>query len=311
MTKKFSTLILALAAGLSFAQAADYTQFYIFGDSLSDAGNTANPEPFNAGGRFSNGKVWNEYLAEMLDMPVPTKSDNYKAGDTPAALATNFARGGAMTHLGTATLNVPSVRQQIKSKINDKNLGFSRYGQDFAATDLVSLWAGANNLFFSGQTMIAHKFVEGGKRAAKEQADSLALLIHQGAKNIIVFNLPDIGKTPCYATMPEGAAAATAFSLTYNETLTAYLDVYEKEYPDVKMTRIDMKAIFEMLYTEPEKHGFSDYKTPLIKALTADPKVDVGKYVFYDDVHPTTMTHKFIAEQVFLKIGNGEWGIGN
>ncbi len=302
MNKMFSTLLLTLAAGLSFASAADYTQFYIFGDSLSDAGNTPNPEPFNEGGRFSNGKVWNEYLAEMLDMPVPTKSDNYKAGDTPATGATNFARGGAMTHNGAATLSVPSVRQQIVCKINDETVGFERYDCKFASTDLVSLWAGANNLFFSGQTLIFKKFEEGGKRAAKEQADSLAILIHKGATNIIVFNLPDIGKTPCYAASAEAAAAATAFSLTYNETLTAYLDAYEKEFPNVKIARIDMNAIFEMLYTEPEKHGFSDYKTPLVTALTADPKADVGKYVFYDDVHPTTKTHKFIATQVYAQL---------
>ncbi len=298
----FTSTLFALFAGLSFAHAAEYSQFFIFGDSLSDAGNTPNPEPFNEGGRFTNGKVWNEYLAEMLGMDVPTKSSNYKEGDTSADFATNFARGGAMTHHGTATMSVPSVRQQIKGKLGNKDMGFVRYKQDFGASDLVSLWGGANNLFFSGQTQIMGKFEEGGIRAAKEQGDSLCYLIYLKAKHIIVFNLPDIGKTPCYALSAEMAANASKFSKAYNATLAAYLDEVEEKNPSVKITRIDMDAIFEMLYTEPEKHGFADYKNQLVKVLAADPKADVGKYVFYDDVHPTTKTHKFIAEQVYAQL---------
>lgn len=302
MMNKFTSLLLTLAAGFSFAHAAEYTEFFIFGDSLSDAGNTVNPEPFNEGGRFTNGKVWNEYLAEMLALPVPTKSSNYKEGDSPADLATNFARGGAMTNLGTATMSVPSIRQQIKGKINEKSLGFTRYKERFDASDLVSLWGGANNLFFSGQTQMFGKFEEGGSRAAKEQIDSLSLLLHMDAAHVIVFNLPDIGKTPCYAASAEMAAKATSFCKAYNETLSSALDAVEKDNPTVNITRIDMEGIFEMIYSNPEKYGFSDYKTQLIHVLAKEPKADVSPYVFYDDVHPTTKTHKFIAEQVYAQL---------
>jgi len=40
----------------------------VFCDSLSDVGNVHNTQQYNDGGRWSNGKVWNEYLADRLGM---------------------------------------------------------------------------------------------------------------------------------------------------------------------------------------------------------------------------------------------------
>lgn len=302
---KFRLFLLSLAMGSTIASAADYTDFYIFGDSLSDGGNTPNPEPFNLEGRFSNGKVWNEYLAEMLDMPIPIKSDSAKQGEETAAPATNYARGGAMTHHGPTELSIPSVFQQIQGKIMDKSVGHAREGENFDATDLVSIWAGANNLFFSGQTQIRGEFENAALRAANEQLINTRMLMAKGAKTVLIFNLPDIGKTPSYAGDPEGAAQATKFSVAYNKRMLEVLDILQKENPDAKLIPIDMEAIFTMLFNEPEKHGFADSSSQLIKVLAENPQADASKYVFYDDVHPTTAAHKFIAEQIYAAL-NGE-----
>lgn len=303
MTIIRSTL-LAFAAAFGVASAADYSEFYLFGDSLSDVGNSQNKEPFNLGGRFSNGPVWNEYLAEMLAMPVPTKSDSYQEGDAPSLHATNFARGGAMLHHGPTTMAVPSVYLQICGRISDKAISFRRYGISFADTDLVSLWGGANNLFFSGQTQIRGEFEKAGIRAAEEAVMNARILMAFKAKTVLIFNLPDIGKTPCYAKDAKGAADATTFSRTYNEHLKAYLPVLKAEHPEVNLVYIDMEAIFEKLFAEPEKYGFKDNSSQLIEVLPTQPDADPSTYVFYDDVHPTTAAHKFIAEQIFKQITN-------
>lgn len=299
---KFSLFLLSLALGASFASAADYSGFYIFGDSLSDVGNSQNSEPFNAEGRFSNGKVWNEYLAEMLDMPTPIKSDAGISSDTSASPATNFARGGAMTHHGPTELAIPSVYQQIVGKINNKAISFARVGKGFEPSDLVSLWAGANNLFFSGQTQIREQFENAGIRAANEQLVNARILLNKGAQTVLIFNLPDIGKTPSYAGKADAAAQATKFSVAYNKRMQEVLAILQKEKPKAKLILVDIEAIFTMLFNEPEKHGFADNTSQLVEVLTKDPQADASKYVFYDDVHPTTAAHRFIAEQVLKQL---------
>ena len=74
-----------LSGQLAAAAAPSFSDVYFFGDSLSDTGNTNKlfadiPPPFGpievpnmddgpyAGGRFSNGPVWTEYLATGLGL---------------------------------------------------------------------------------------------------------------------------------------------------------------------------------------------------------------------------------------------------
>ena len=62
------------------AKAAEYSQIYSFGDSLVDTGNAFSltksllgtgipPEPYFEG-RLANGPLWNEYLADALNIPL-------------------------------------------------------------------------------------------------------------------------------------------------------------------------------------------------------------------------------------------------
>ncbi len=128
-----SCIVLGLAQGF----AADYGNFYIFGDSLSDAGNKPNTDTLNDDDRYSNGLIWNEYLATMLGMSVPTKSPLHSAEDTAAAGHTNFSYGGAVTGNQLPPAGIPNVTTQI----NDTTIGFARYDTDFASNDLVAIWA--------------------------------------------------------------------------------------------------------------------------------------------------------------------------
>ena len=57
------------------AVAANFAELYVFGDSLSDTGNTFDftagnipPTPPYFPGRFSNGLIWIDYLAEYLGL---------------------------------------------------------------------------------------------------------------------------------------------------------------------------------------------------------------------------------------------------
>ncbi len=293
--------MLLSSAFCAAANAADYSRMYVFGDSLSDAGNVNNTQQYNDGGRWSNGKVWNEYLAERLGMEVPTNSKNYIAGETPEAGNTNFAYGGAMTSHGTTEAVIPSVRQQINGRNfgQQENVGFDRYGVNFDEDDLVLLWGGANNFFFSGQTLIYEDFEGAGDRAARNMVDNIGLLIEKGAKNIVVINLPDIGKTPAYLYDEEGAANASLFTKSFNGRLADDMDSIKFDNPDVSITEVNAYGLFNSIMDDPLAYGFWDTTDQLIFALSIGTTVPADKYLFYDDVHPTTAGHKVIADAVY------------
>lgn len=84
MKRYLASLFLALGLAASGAASAQFSQIIVFGDSLSDVGNTfsvtGSPPPPYFGGRFTNGLVWAEVAADAWDIPL-----------------TNYAYGGALT----------------------------------------------------------------------------------------------------------------------------------------------------------------------------------------------------------------------
>jgi phospholipase/lecithinase/hemolysin len=130
-SQRLNTLVLTAAAvlaiGGSTAAARPFDELIVFGDSWSDNGNArilseglAVPPPY-FGGRFSNGPLWVERLAERLHLGHPTESSPAPAPSL--AGGTNYAFGGAQAGPGfapdvCATVNgvrswVPNIGPQI------------------------------------------------------------------------------------------------------------------------------------------------------------------------------------------------------
>ena len=92
-------------SGMALADDPPFSKVYVFGDSNVDNGNvyiatsadpndqypTTPPSPPYDRGRFSNGPVWVEVMAERLGLPNPEAS---------LAGGTNYAGGGATTGPG-------------------------------------------------------------------------------------------------------------------------------------------------------------------------------------------------------------------
>ena len=114
---------LALLACSTWASAAAYDGLYIFGDSLSDAGNNALvigadpgqvitgntyiPSRPYASGQYTNGNVWARSFADGLGLGA--------YGMPSLAGGGNFAFGGARTRVDGANAGFPpSVRTQVK-----------------------------------------------------------------------------------------------------------------------------------------------------------------------------------------------------
>ena len=172
----------AVFALLPAAATAQFTGLVVFGDSLSDPGNSpaGTQPPAYFGERFTNGPVWTERLAPAL-------------GLGPGQVA-NFA-------LGLQTTG--DVLQDV--------LGYVlQPGVETGALHVV--WAGPNDLL-ALQTGADPTAVVGA--AVANTLVSVSLLHAAGVQNILVPDLPDVSLTPRI----RGTFGSAILTFLYNDTL--------------------------------------------------------------------------------------------
>jgi len=243
-----------------------YSEIYVFGDSLSDTGRLFEaielpPVPYSEG-RFSDGEVWVEILAEdFLDLSYNPQ--------------TNFAWGGATT--GTTNVfheDLPGLQQQVDTyleKAADPN-------------GLYVIWAGSND-FLSGVTNPEQTIAT----AVTNLVTAVTKLRQHGAQHILVPHMPDLGKTP-RGLASGNSEALTGLTLAFNQALANNLQ---------SVIQIDIPASLEMI-TSPETIAPTSANLTNVTEACLDTKAfsicDTPSHYFYwDDVHPTTVGHQAIA----------------
>lgn len=228
--------------------------------------------PLNLPGRYGNGPTWAEKLTtEYLNLPPLTNS---------LAGGTNHAWGGAWTDGGGP---VPTVVEQIGS--------FTAAGGSFSSTDLVSIWAGANDFFFG---------VTDPSVSAANIGTAINLLGAAGAENILVLNLPDLGKTP--DIMALGAPTVAGMSALvggYNTLLALELDA-KRTSLGINIFEADIYGLNEMILSDPGAWGLANTDTPA--SLTGN-EANADTFAYWDGVHPTDAVHDFFAAEAAQAIG--------
>ncbi|MEH1888786.1 MAG: SGNH/GDSL hydrolase family protein [Nostoc sp.] len=274
--------------------AKDYDNIYVFGDSLSDTGNVFNatngtipPSPTYYNERFSNGPIWVDYLASDLGLTLNLKN--------------NFAFGGATTgteNIGLATL--PGLQQQINN--------FVAANQTADPDALYIIWAGTNDYlsyFFDGEPNLTNTV--GNISAA------LTSLVADGAKDIMVVNLPDLGKLPFANFTNQRSNLFNTFSSKHNSSLNTKLQFLSQQLsPDINIIELNVNSLFDRIIAAPEEFGFTNVTNSCISEdLSVVPIKDVPtqqvlcnpeQFLFWDEVHPTTTTHKLIEKLAFLAL---------
>ena len=237
-----------------------------------------------------------------------------------AAGATNYDRTSAFNAAST----IP-VKEQI-----DIHLGSPGEGK-FKAGDLVVVFAGANDIFIQAQSGQSQQAIaEAVGAAAMQLAEQAARLKAANASALVVIGLPDMGKTPSgVASGAASAAGLSALSLqVFNGTLATALKAQN-------IVFVDPNEILTAVLTKPADYGFKvTVDTDASKALAStacginkiaataqfdDPTnpsslycstpntaaSNVGTlrtagadatYVFADGVHPSSQTHKVLAD---------------
>ena len=305
MSKKLTVQRKILTAGIFLlflmfplkVSAQNYDEIYVFGDSLSDTGNVFNvtkgaipPSQTYFNGRFSNGPVWVEYLASDLGLTFNPK--------------TNFAYGGATTgfkNIGISSL--PGLQQQINSFTSAK-----LYANPNA---LYIIWAGVNDYldyFFVTIPDSTPPVTQVITQAVYNLSASLTSLAAVGAKNIMVVNLPDLGKFPVIGNNNQVSTLMSTSINIHNSSLTAYLNFLSQQLsPDINIIPLDVNSLVNRIIADPGEFGFTNVTESCVGNLSVV-RINIppqrvactpDKFLFWDQVHPTTATHQLIGELAF------------
>ena len=182
-------IVAAAAFTISAGQAlagSPYSAIYSFGDSLSDVGNvylaTGGPEPASpyVNGQFSNGPVWVQDLASMLGLPALTPS----------------LAGGNDYALGHATTGYPAYELPARPQSHRSGRAFSSHLRRAIERALHLFDWRQRPLRHSRRGSTGAHAAEAAAAAAETVAADAGALESEGAKDLVLFDVPDLGVTP-------------------------------------------------------------------------------------------------------------------
>ena len=116
-----------------------------------------------------------------------------------------------------------------------------------------------------------------------------------GAKNILVWDVPNIGVTP--AVLASGPSASTLGTMIAS-TMNAALSTAIGSDPDVKL--FDIFGLMNDAIADPGAFGFTNVMDACAQFPTciADPST----YLFWDGIHPTSGTEAIISDAILALV---------
>jgi phospholipase/lecithinase/hemolysin len=141
---------------------------------------------------------------------------------------------------------------------------------------------------------------------------AISTLAADGAKNLLILTVPDLGKTPgAIATGSAGIAAASSLSAFFDSTLVNGLA--SSSIPSLSgiaaadglnLSVLDTYTLLDGVVANPSAFGLTDVTDPCLTGAInfsgGTPCANPGQYLFWDESHPTAAGHNIIAEDAFL-----------
>ena len=299
------TAALLITATAQAAHAPPVDNVVVFGDSLSDAGQFYSPSL----GSFS------KFTTNPGNVAVQYIAARYGFNLQPSRLGgSDYAYGGSgvVTDDAGPDPAIPTLTQQVN--------GYLANGAKADPHSLFVVWGGANDIFYHSTQYGLGTLVPGlGETAAQATANinaaatqELALvsqLKQAGAKYVVLFNLPDIGKTPSAAAneglVPGIKTFLSNVSLSYNQTLNAGIGA-----TGANVLAVNTYALFNEVLANPSAYGFVNTTA---QACTTASSHDCNgstlvapnanqNYLFADGVHPTTASHELFGQYVLSEL---------
>jgi len=282
---------LLLCLFTTHAQATpSYSNVFILGDSLSDAGNaflatggaTTNP-PYQAlipglpyaSGTLSNGNVWVDSFASSLGL---TASPSLLGGS-------NFAFSGART--GSLTGVTDSLSPSLSMQ-RDALLG--TFGS-LPSDALYVVWGGGNDVREAATAADPNAVISDSLNNITSIITSLQMA---GANDFLVPNSPNLGLTPAATALgPAAIAGFSQLSSGFNMGLTSVVAGLEANL-GVNIIDLDIESLLNNVTASPADFGFTNVSDACI-ILGGNSCSDPDSYLFWDGIHPTAAAHQLIA----------------
>ena len=329
-----------------------YSSLVSFGDSLSDVGSyKVGTIAALGGGKWTvnstTDKNWTELIAAQIGVTAPCAAQTGLNGDASVSpgfvvavvnhtTCRNYAQGGSRITdpvgpgNGTAmgALTVPVVTQI------SNHLGL--VGNAFSGTELVTVMAGANDVFMN-LGVYAYTVGHGGDATTAATTAVTAMgtagatlgayiktqMVAKGAKHIVVLNIPDVVGTPFGNTLDlQGKAFVDAMVTTFNTQLRTSLAGTSG------VLQIDAYSASKDETANPSQYGLSNTTVPAcnlaygFNALASPGNSDgsslvcnalnviagdISHYLFADSVHLTPYGYKLLAQLVTKELVLAGW----
>jgi outer membrane lipase/esterase len=279
-----AVLGLLLSLSLPAAAISSFSNLYVFGDSLVDAGNTQqllvglgapDPAPASAGyfdGRFQNGINF----ADVLNLAIEgTNSDNSLAGGD------NYSFGGARAR-ATADIIPDLVAQvgQYSAAVGGVADSHALFVINVGGNDIFDVVSDPGNAgaIFNG--------------AATAIATSVLTLQSLGAKHILFVGVGDVGSPP---SANGNEALGRQASITLNGIIQANLPAGTMYF--------DTIGFFDAVTADPTAYGLPLGLLTEVSCLNGGGAPPGGPpvcndYTFFDNTHPTTQVSQVLGTEL-------------
>ena len=307
----FVSSVMASSSSESESQSPEFTDVFVFGDSLSDTGNFASingpfPTPPFFGNRVTNGFTSVDILAQSLGLSVDASL--YLIGP---AIGTNYAVTGART-AGLTAIDLPA---QIGAfAVNQGGVA--------PADALYIVFIGGNDVRDARDSLflinppqnMAEDIVDA---AVNGEIEGIQALITMGARTILVVNVTDVGVIPetglIAAQILDNQLPSRTGELTrrFNANLKHQLKSLRRNldsHLDVELRLFDQFDEFEELLEDATEFGFSNTTEFCFSTVNFifNPDCNFGasfnQFVFFDEIHPTARTYSIIAKALIEEV---------
>lgn len=296
-----ATLLASCGAGTTF-QPLVPSRFIVFGDGLSDVGQTGTLYTVNDG---TLNNVWVTKLSASFGITTTAQLSG----------GLGYARGNARVSQKpdakgvTATL---TITEQIDAFLATNTLGVN---------DVVLLQGGLSDIYtqalaYKAGTITSTQLLANVEQAGKDLAAQARRLASAGGKHVVVIGSYDFTKTP-YATAFADDTLLASVSLKFNDTLLInMLDLGNS------VLFIDVAYEVNLLFNNPASYGLTTTMatttsvaeikkavctTPDASTCTTStvlPGVVYTQYLFADDRHLTPTGHSNVADYAYIRIKN-------
>ncbi|XP_048128589.1 GDSL esterase/lipase EXL3-like isoform X1 [Rhodamnia argentea] len=316
---------------------------YAFGDSIVDPGNNnglatvakCNFPPYGRDldqgvpmGRFSNGRVPSDMLAEKLGVKklLPAYLDpNLELQDLLTGVS--FASGAnGYDPLSAELIMVLSLSDQLDFYSKYMETVRSEVGEErasaIASESLYIVCSGANditNTYFATPLRRFEYDISSYTDLMVGSASSfLRELYGLGARRIGVLSLPPVGCIPSQRTLHGGPERdcfdpANEVAILFNSKLSAEIDSLNEDLPGARLVYVDIYYPLLAIIQDPARFGFK----VSTKGCCGTGNIEVSylcnrldhpdtcgndtEFVFWDSFHPTEAAYHILVDQIFSK----------